>query len=415
MLYGSAKIQLNDLSSNTEKALRVLSLMCRDLYNVSTRTICDHYEQTGKVLNYQQLKQKIQNSNEYQNIGGKYFMVMLTAIADFKKYISTDNYILRKSDKTLQVKNLDKFFPPKLHMCFRAIELKPPYLDDTGCLILPSTQKTSLIKLPIPEQYQKKDLQSITIRPLHHVSSWELIITYPVEPVLHSNLDPNHALGIDLGITNFATCADSLTGNSFIIDGRRLKSMIQGYYKYFAKHRASSGGNLGTKRIRSLCRKFYHQREDYVRKTAAYIIRYCIENNIGHIVLGWGVHFQQSNLGINNRLYKLMPFAKLKDALAFQCKKHGIRFSLVDECFTSQASFIDLDPMPKHISPQEHQFSGKRIKRGLYMSGDGIVINADVNGAFNILRKAGSVELSFVKSWQDGRGITSPKRIDPLK
>ena len=411
MLFGSAKIELKDLSDREKNALLILCGKSRELYNVCTAAICREYESGGKVLGYQALKTAVNGSAAYRSMGGYYFQILLTAIADFKKYLSTDIYILRKSDRTLQVKNLDKFSLPHPKQGLRVVEVKNPLIRDGKILLLASSD-TPTLYLRLPEQYQAKSITRAVVRPMYHARYWELTIEYTVTEAAH-RLDPNKALGIDLGVTNYATCV-STDGDSFIIDGKRLKSILQGYCKYRAKLLRASGGSNDTKRLCSLSRKTHNHSLDYARKSAAYIIDYCIAHGIGKIILGWGIHFQNqnSNLGQNNQLYALMPFAKLKDMLSFQCQKHGITFVTVDECYTSQASALDLDPMPQHVQLEKVTFSGRRVHRGLYMSGDGIKLNADQNGAINILRK-GNVTPPFLAR-SDGRGLACPRRINPL-
>lgn len=408
-MYGSATVQLKRLSEKEQSDLRQLCEKSRNLYNIATHEIIKEYERSNKVLNYVSLKALVENTSAYKKLGGYYYQILLTAIADFKKYISTDNYTLRKSDKTLQVKNLDNFIPPHRKSGLRAIEIRNPYIRN-GAVYLMATESTETIKLSIPKNYQEKPISKVIIRPMYHTRYYEMIIEYLIKEESH-NLDTNKALGIDLGVTNFATCI-STEGDSFIIDGRRLKSILQGFCKYRAKLLHANHGSSDTKRLCSLSRKAHNRSLDYSRKAAAYIIKYCIDNGIGKIALGWGIHFQQSKLGQNNQLYALFPFARLKDELTFQCKRHGIQLMLVNESYTSQASAIDLDPLPEHITVTRSTFSGKRIHRGLYMSGDGIKVNADVNGALNILRK-GSVTPQFLLR-QDGRGFANPRRIDVL-
>ena len=154
---------------------------------------------------------------------------------------------------------------------------------------------------------------------------------------------------------------------------------------------------------------------NYVGKATSYIIKYCLEHAIGKVCLGWGVHFQGQgsnvnlSLGVNNQLFYLFPFAKFKTALQAKCQLLGIHFVLVDESYTSQASALDNDTMPEHITGTKQHFSGKRIHRGLYMSADGIKTNADQNAVCNILRK-GSVTLPFLQG-ADGRGLMPPYRV----
>lgn len=409
MLYGSAKIQLNDLTDTQRSDLRLLTEMSREMYNLCTSAIIQHYERTGRVLSYAELKAQVMASPIYLTLGGQYYQVLLSAIADFKKYISTDCYILRKSDKTLAAKNLDRFVPPHPKKGFRPIEIKHPP-QEGEYLILPATRQTAAVRLRLPACYRDRNIVRIIVRPMHHMCYWELTIDYTVQEVPHPDLDRSKALGIDLGVSNLATCV-STDGDSFIIDGRRLKCIFQGYAKYQAKLRRANRGSTDSRRLCSLYNKTKHRSLDYIRKSAAYIADYCIANHIGTLVLGWGVHFQSANLGMNNQLFSLIGFAQLKRCLTWQCSKHGIDLKVVDESYTSQASALDLDPIPDYVAREQHTFSGKRIRRGLYMSGDGITINADLNGAINILRK-GSFTPQFLR--EEGRGIASPRRIDPL-
>jgi putative transposase len=86
-----------------------------------------------------------------------------------------------------------------------------------------------------------------------------------------------------------------------------------------------------------------------------------------------------------------MPLGKLKDRLNQLCDLHGIKFIETEEAYTSKASFLDGDSLPKYgEKPEGWKASGKRIKRGLYQSVDGTVMNADLNGSANILRKVAS-------------------------
>ncbi len=412
-MYGSSKIELNDLTQVEIDHLQQLSEMSRALYNRAMGVLIDTYENSGKVLFYDTLKPLIKDSDEYKTMTGFYFAILDAAVADFRKYLATDVYVLSKPDHVLEVKNLTKFYPPKLREEPRCIEVKKPLIKDEF-IILPATRRTPPVYLRLPECYRNKDIRTVTVRPLHNMTHWELVISYPVATVHHDNLDCTRALGIDLGMVNFATCADSETGECFIIDGKQLKSILQGYCKYLAVLRKASSQN-DTKRIASLKKKTYQRINNYVGKSTSYIVKYCLEHNIGKVCLGWGVHFQGKNanpnfsLGVNNQLYYLFPFARFKNALKFRCEFHGIQFVLVDEAYTSQASALDKDYMPEHIVNDKQQFSGKRIYRGQYMSGDGIKVNADQNAVWNILRK-GNVRLPFLEG-VDSRGLVSPYRV----
>ena len=121
-------------------------------------------------------------------------------------------------------------------------------------------------------------------------------------------------------------------------------------------------------------------------------IRYCLEHNVKNIVLGYNEDFQQNTkMGrVSNQNFVNIPFGKIKNILTFLCMKFGLNLILQEESYTSKASFLDEDYIPTYVKGNntKYKFSGNRIKRGLYKTKDGITLNADVNGALNILRKA---------------------------
>ena len=168
MLYGSAKIQLNDLTDTQRSDLRTLVELSREMYNLCTSAVIQHYEQTGRVLTYPELKERVKSSHIYLTLGGQYYQILLTAISDFKKYISTDCYILRKSDETLVAKNLDRFVPPHPKRGVRPIEIKRPP-QEGEYLILPATRQTAPVRLHLPACYQDRNIIRITVRPMHHM------------------------------------------------------------------------------------------------------------------------------------------------------------------------------------------------------------------------------------------------------
>ena len=113
---------------------------------------------------------------------------------------------------------------------------------------------------------------------------------------------------------------------------------------------------------------------------------------------------------INNQNFVNIPYRKLRDKLIYLCKLYGMEFKIQEESYTSKASFFDGDEIPIYDkeNQQEYIFSGKRIKRGLYQTRVGKLINADCNGALNILRKSKVVDLGVLYN----RGeLNTPKRI----
>lgn len=167
-----------------------------------------------------------------------------------------------------------------------------------------------------------------------------------------------------------------------------------------------------TNRMQRLTIKRNNQVNDYIKKTARYIISQCLENNIGTLIIGHNKGFKHSvNMGKqNNQNFTQIPFGSLREQLQFLCWKYGIVYMEVEESYTSKSSFLDNDILPDYQAEQPYieEFSGKRIKRGLYQSKNGKILNADVNGAYNILRKG---KQNFTCEELSSGLLASPLRI----
>ena len=186
------------------------------------------------------------------------------------------------------------------------------------------------------------------------------------------------------------------------MDGKRIKSINQWFNKENARLQSIKdlqGIEGTTKRQAYVARKRNNAVNDYINKTCRYIINYCIENQIGHVVIGYNKDLQnKSNIGRrNNQNLVNLPVGEIRKKLEYLCKLYGIHYVLQEESYTSKASFFDGDTMPvysKDDSQNLVKFSGKRVKRGLYRTSTGYEFNADVNGALNILRKSNVVCLT---------------------
>ncbi len=161
-----------------------------------------------------------------------------------------------------------------------------------------------------------------------------------------------------------------------------------------------------------LADKRNRQVNGYMSKTAKKIIDYCIGQDIGTLVIGYNENFQRNtDIGRqNNQNFVNIPYGKLRCKLEYLCELNGIAFVKQEESYTSKASFWDNDVIPVYHAdnPQSYSFSGKRVKRGLYRTANGKLLNADVNGALNILRKSSVVDWNVLYS----RGeVDTPVRI----
>jgi len=147
-------------------------------------------------------------------------------------------------------------------------------------------------------------------------------------------------------------------------------------------------------------------------KTAKKIIDYCITNDIGTLVVDYNETFQRNSdmNKQNNQNFVTIPYGKLRSKLEYLCEWNSIAFVKQEESYTSKASFWDKDTIPVYNAdnPQSYSFSGKRIQRGMYRTAGGVLLNADVNGALNILRKSSVVSLNTLYSSGE---VDTPVRI----
>ena len=411
-MYLTLKQQVKHLSKKEFRNLKYLCHIAKNLKNQAIYNVRQHYFKNKKYLSYNENYKMLKNSENYKKLNSNMAQQILKEVDEsFKSF-----FALLKLAKNGQYNGKIKL---------------PNYLDKDGfttlvigfvrlkddMLIVPysnSFRKTHKeIAIKLPPVLKGKKIKEIRIIPKQHSRYFEIQYIYEVEEV-QRELNKENVLGIDLGIDNLCTCVTN-TGASFIIDGRKLKSINQYYNKINAKLQSIKDKQKierTTLRQKRITRKRNNRINDYLSKAARTIVNYCLNNDIGKLVLGYNEDFQRnSNIGsINNQNFVNIPYGKLRDKLIYLCKLYGIEFKLQEESYTSKASFFDGDEIPIYDkeNPQEYIFSGKRIKRGLYQTSTGKLINADCNGALNILRKSKVVDLSVLYN----RGeLNTPKRI----
>jgi IS605 OrfB family transposase len=265
--------------------------------------------------------------------------------------------------------------------------------------------------LPFPANLQFEQVKEFTILPKN--GAFYLECTYEIEKVEAPQLVLEEALSIDLGTSaNLMACVDTL-GNSFLVDSRQAKAMNQIYNKRVAQRKQGKPKDYWDSVLDGITRKRNHQMRDMVNKAARIVINHCLKHGIGTIVVGWNKGIKDGvNMGDkNNQQFVLMPLAKLKGRLEQLCSIYNIRFAETEEANTSCASYLDGDSLPKYgQKPDGWKASGQRIKRGLYRTKNRSLINADLNGSANILRKVAR-NLDIDLSRLGKRCLTTVSRI----
>ncbi len=286
-----------------------------------------------------------------------------------------------------------------------------------GCCYLPiaNSQRKELetpsIVIPSGVNFQPEDIAEVRIVP-RNGKLWAEYV-YKTQLAKAENLDYSLALGIDHGVNNLLSCV-STKGKSFIVNGKNLKSMNQRYNRFVAKQKQEKKQDYWDEKLDKATHKRNCQMRDAVNKAARLIINYCLKHQIGNIVFGWNDGQKDSiNIGkINNQNFVQIPTARLKKCIQQLAQSVGIVFTETEEAYSSQASFLDNDLVPKYgEKPKGYKFSGKRIKRGLYQTARGWLVNADTQAAANCLRKvATQLGLNLAKVGKEA--LTLPHRYD---
>lgn len=229
---------------------------------------------------------------------------------------------------------------------------------------------TKEFKIKLPQNFDQS-YQQIRIKYISK-NLYKIGIVY-FKNVKDMNLDKNRFLSIDPGMSNLVSMVDS-NGNAYMEKGNKLKIVIN-KYNYQAKNK---------KNKRKISNKRNNRSSDYIHKLSRNIVDYCIINNIGSIIIGNNKDWKrQSKMNHNvNRIFCGMAHIELFDKIKYKAELVGISVHVREESYTSKCDFLSNEDVKKHTT-----YLGSRIKRSLFQSGTGKIINADINGACNIFKK----------------------------
>lgn len=228
----------------------------------------------------------------------------------------------------------------------------------------------------------KVNFQQIKITPKLD-GSYHICIIYNKE--IKEMQGKGHSFGIDLGLNNLMTVtSDKVNFRPLLINGRPLKSYNWFWNKNKAKLQSKLKDKQTSNRIVKLTFTRNNKINDYLHKVSRLLINKALENNVTSIIIGYNKGWKDEiNIGKrNNQNFVNIPYTKLIALLHYKAEENGIRVIMVNEGYTSKCSSLDLEEIKKHET-----YKGKRIKRGLFKTYNGIKLNADVNGSLNILRK----------------------------
>jgi putative transposase len=362
----------------------------KNLYNAANYEIRQAFIHDGTYLNYHEIQRRMQSHEAYKALPAKVSQQILMVLdRSWTSFFEAREAYEEDPSKFTGRPRLPKYkhkTEGRNILVYTVQALSKPGLRDG--LIRPSG-------LPITIETERTVVDQVRIVPRHGYYVVEVIYT---KAPIQANVDPSFCVAIDLGVTNVAAIASNREG--FIprlVNGRTLKAWNQWYnkrMKELKKQLPKDDRERVTKQMEQITNTRNRRIDHYLHTASKRIIDFLVKEGIGTVIIGKNPLWKQEcdMARKNNQNFVSIPHARLIDMVTYKAALVGIQVEVREESYTSKASFVDLDPIPtyKPNHEEEHSFSGKRIGRRnrLYRTKDGRKICADVNGAYNILRKS---------------------------
>ncbi|MCQ2736158.1 MAG: transposase, partial [bacterium] len=329
-MYLTVKQQVKHLSKEDYLSVKELCHIAKNLTNQAIYNVRQYYFDEGEYLNYEKNYALLKVSDNYKMLNSNMAQQILKEVdGSFKSFFCLLK-LAKKGKYAFKDCKLPNYLPKD---GYTTLVIGFVRLNGNK-LILPFSntyKKThNSIEITIPPILLDKKVKEIRIIPKANARFFEIQYTYEAECV-QRNINPNNSLALDLGINNLVTAVSS-EGKSFIIDGKRLKSINQWYNKHNAYLQSVKDkqhfGYGKTNRQKALLRDRNNKVNDYMNKTARIIIDYCINNDIGTLVVGYNETFQRdTNMGkVNNQSFVNIPYGHIRSKLEYLCELNGIVF-----------------------------------------------------------------------------------------
>ena len=357
-----------------------LCFKSKNLYNAALFEFRQSYfDKEVDTLTWQNLNRIFNQNNQfdYRELPSKVSNAVLKKLGN---NISSFWGLVKKSDYKQKVR-----LPKYLHKTdgrfiveFNKQTFSNKRDEDNNLIICKSS-----LDLRIPTKAEKP--QQVRIIP--KVGCYVIEVIYEIKE--NQPKQNQRVAAIDLGLNNLATVVTNDGDNPILISGRKIKSINQYYNKITSKKKSLLPHNVFTsKSLDRLWLKRNNKISYEIHKVTKFLANYFDERDVSKVIIGNNTGWKNEiNLGKrNNQNFVNIPYTKFINQLTYKCQLLGITVITREESYTSKASFLDYDEIPNYKDETTHKFSGKRIKRGLYRSTTR-KINADVNGAYNIMVK----------------------------
>ena len=349
-----------------------MCFLSKNLYNVALYHIRQYYKETGKYLTYNKLAKTLSDLNNLDYRAMPYAQSAQQVLRQIDNQYKAF-YVALKSKKMQGKKVRLPKYKDKENGRNIFVYTNQGAKVSNGAVYLKTKQETLSFNIVADK------IQQVRLVPRANHIVVEIIYNKKCE----AKQDNNRYASIDLGLNNLCTLTSN-AAQSIIVNGKSLKSINHHYNKTKAKLQSKlKQGKYSSKRISRLTIRRNRKIKNYMHKVSRKIVEYMEANSLNTLFVGKNAGWKDSiNLGrTNNQNFVSIPYNMLIQMLEYKCKLAGINVVIVNEAYTSKCSFLDREKISKHTS-----YAGRRIRRGLFISSSGIMINADVNGSLNIMR-----------------------------
>ena len=411
---------VTNLKLNREqfKIIDTMSYRAKALYNSSLYEVNKHFENTKEYLNYSLTDLLMKNHPEntvYRSLPAAVSQQLIKKLHnDYTSFFA----LLKKKQNNDYDKQIDrpnfKSKDARKELIYTKSKTSKSFVFKDGWILVSVSEdlnKGRLKLCKVPEYLKDKDFDNeikyIEIVP--KLDYYELHIKYETETKTPNDLNSNWC-SIDLGLNNLCAVTSNVH-KPYLINGRAIKSINQKYNKRIAKLSSvtkKSQDKSTSKEIKRLFSKRGNKINNEIHKISDFIVKSVLEKKIDYVVIGYNKEWKQNiDLGKrNNQNFVQLPFSKILNHLTYKLQLNGIEVHLQEESYTSKCSYFDNEEIKKHET-----YKGNRNKRGLFITSDGIRINADVNGSLNIHRKFISKAANDVPKEPVGTGLV----MNPIK
>ena len=377
------RVQRHIISKN-HKMYKMCDDLCfksKNVYNYANYILRQHFIETKETIKYKDLSKMIKHSEPFKELGSNSAQMTLRMLEkSWKSFFVSIKDWSKNPSKYLGKPKLPKYKDKNgRHICVLTnmqSQIKDGYLFFAFKRLKPFN---NLFKI----NFEGKHLQT---RIVPKGNCYVLEIVYEKEIDIQIK-EPKNILGIDLGLNNFVTMVNNIGETPIVINGKGIKSYNQYWNKEISKYRSLAKTNNDvhwTNRLARLTTKRNNKMDYFTHKASKWIIDYCLLHNIDTLVIGKNKEWKQEcklNKVVNQGFIQL-PYDMFISKLKYKCEEHGINFEETEESYTSGTSFLD-NEMPI----KDNYNKARRVKRGLFKSNSGVLINSDVNGAYQIVKK----------------------------